>query len=230
MGPTRSSVLGCAWFVLPLLWVACAALAVEAPLAESDPLDWPREYTAPDGSRLELYRPQLVSWDDWERLEARAAMAVQRQGEAEPRLGIVRLVGTTEVSVRERLVRITDIDLLEVRFADGKTTSIDERLQTLLDALFPAEHVLSLDDVLADLERSGVRQQAPQMKAEPPPIFVSTSASVLVMIDGEPVWADVGKGKLQYAINTNWDLFREVATAGYYLRVDNGWLRLQLSR
>ena len=51
------------------------------------------------------------------------------------------------------------------------------------------------------------------LKADPPPIFISTRPAALVNIDGSPIWHTVRKGPPQYAVNTNWDLIRDPASA-----------------
>ena len=48
---------------------AFAAVASDAP----DP-DWPREFSNENG-KLVLYQPQVTSWDDFSRLDARIALA-----------------------------------------------------------------------------------------------------------------------------------------------------------
>ena len=186
--------------------------------------DWPREYVAKNGSRLLLFQPQLMAWEGWERLEARAAVAIQQPGDEGQVLGIVRLAAKTAVSTSERLVRVSDIELLESRFPEAPENRDGEDPQAILDTLFPAEQIISLDRILSELEKAGVKRDSSQLKADPPPIFVSTSPAILVLIDGEPILADIDKTKLQFVVNTNWDLFFDTKSSKYFLRKENSWM------
>jgi hypothetical protein len=84
---------------------------------------------------------------------------------------------------------------------------------------------MTLDEVLAAVE---LRPAAPKnirgLKADPPAIFISTRPAALVNIDGSPIWHLLGKGPLQYAVNTNWDLIRDPSSAAYFLRDGRSWL------
>jgi hypothetical protein len=48
--------------------------------------------------------------------------------------------------------------------------------------------------------------------------------AILVNIDGSPLWRTVDAGPLQYAINTNCDLFRDASTGSYYVHDASRWL------
>ncbi len=63
-----------------------------------------------------------------------------------------------------------------------------------------------------------------RVNLDPPPIYVRTSKAILVMIDGEPIMADIASSGLAYVVNTNWDLLHDKATTRYYLLNDQYWL------
>src|SRR6185295_10258266 len=85
--------------------------------------------------------------------------------------------------------------------------------------------VIALDRVLANLDKSQIiPKNVDGIKADPPPIFFSSTAAVLVNVDGEPIWSSIQGNDLQYAVNTNWDLFRYTPTQALYLRIDDGWV------
>ncbi|MFC1836927.1 hypothetical protein ACFL2Q_19740 [Thermodesulfobacteriota bacterium] len=83
---------------------------------------------------------------------------------------------------------------------------------------------LSLDRIIADLERTKEREEVLRKSTAPPTIFVSTKPAILVLIDGEPVLAPVNGTGLEFAVNTNWDLFYESSKASYYLLNGDSWL------
>ena len=61
------------------------------------------------------------------------------------------------------------------------------------------------------------------MKADPPVIFYSTTPAILVNLDGDPIWSPIKDNDLQFAVNTNWDLFRAQPTKTFYLRNNQSW-------
>ena len=50
------------------------------------------------------------------------------------------------------------------------------------------------------------------VKADPPPIFFSTTPAVIVNLDGDPIWSPIKENDLKFAVNTNWDLFQHEPT------------------
>ena len=56
------------------------------------------------------------------------------------------------------------------------------------------------------------------VKADPPEILFSKAPAILVNVDGAPDYGSIMGSDLQYAINTNWDLFLHGPTKIYYLR------------
>ena len=73
----------------------------------------------------------------------------------------------------------------------------------------PEDRVIALDRVLANLDKSQIiPKNIEGVKADPPPIFFSKTPAVLVNVDGDPIWSPIQGNDLQFAVNTNWDLFR----------------------
>ena len=98
---------------------------------------------------------------------------------------------------------------------------------TAIDGAIPDdERVIALDRVLANVDKSRIiPKDVEGLKADPPPIFFSKTAAVIVNLDGEPIWSPIKENDLKYAVNTNWDLFQYEPTKTLYLRNDAGWLK-----
>ena len=74
------------------------------------------------------------------------------------------------------------------------------------------ERVIALDRVLANIDKSQIiPKNVEGVKADPPPIFFSTTPAVLVNLDGDPIWSPIKDNDLKFAVNTNWDLFQHDA-------------------
>jgi hypothetical protein len=62
------------------------------------------------------------------------------------------------------------------------------------------------------------------IKADPPVIFFSKTPAVVVNLDSEPIWSRIKDNDLEFAVNTNWDLFRHTPSNTFYLRNNDTWL------
>ena len=56
-------------------------------------------------------------------------------------------------------------------------------------------------------------------------IFVSDRPASLLVFDGDPVMAPVAGTSLTFAVNTNWDIFFDAETSGWFWLNDGAWLR-----
>ena len=63
----------------------------------------------------------------------------------------------------------------------------------------------------------------PAQQPGPPQICFRTRPAVLVNLDGDPIWSPIQGSDLEFAVNTNWDLF-ETPSKTLYLRNNDTWL------
>jgi hypothetical protein len=206
---------------------AAAKTATSSPVA-SRPIDggWPRAYTTNSGAALVLYQPQVSDWKDQKLMTAYAAASYTPPGASKPALGTMQIEADTTVSVAERLVDFSKYRIVEANFP----TLPKEQLQTVTaevtTSVPPQERVIALDRVLAAIDKSQIiPKNVEGVKADPPPIFFSQAAAILVNIDGDPIWSPIKENDLKFAVNTNWDLFQHEPTKTYYLLNNDAWLK-----
>jgi hypothetical protein len=215
-------------FVLPLetptIVLAEARRAQQAQLQPGDP-GWPRNYKLPNGGSVVIYQPQIQSWEDQKKIVMWSAVSYTEHPNAKPALGTIRVDAKTKVAVEERLVSFKDWELAEAHFKSLSKDQTEELVANLEQTLADTERVISLDRVLANLDKSQIAspEGVSGIKADPPKIFHSEAPAVLVNIDGQPIWSPIDGVDLKYAVNTNWDLFEDTLTAGYFLRMDSTW-------
>jgi hypothetical protein len=204
------------------------AAAKPAAAAEPAPPDggWPRTYATASGAALVIYQPQVSSWADQKHLVASAAISYTPKGAAKPALGTIKVAADTSVAVDDRLVSLSEWKIAEPTFP----TLSREQMKTLVDEIGTsvpnAARVIALDRVLASIDASKIiPKNVEGVKADPPPIFYSTTPALLVNIDGDPIWAPIAQNDLRSAVNTNWDLFEHTPTKIYYLRNEKTWLK-----
>jgi hypothetical protein len=192
--------------------------------AAADP-GWPRTHITPGGAKVQVYEPQVASWDDQRRLVAWVAVAHARRADEPPVLGAMKVEADTTVALEERLVRLTTFAVTETHFAGLDRDRTRQILADVERALPEFERVIALDRILAGLDASQIRpRQVEGVKADPPAIVVSTTPAILVNVDGPPIWSPIPGTDLRYVVNTNWDLFEHGATRTLYLRHGEIWL------
>jgi hypothetical protein len=185
---------------------------------------WPREKTN-SGGTLIYYQPQLDEWKDFRRLEARMAVSIKAAGR-QPTVGVIYLRAGTDANLETRNVVISNFEITSTRFpaldAAG-AAAMDQLVRTFL----PPTTVMnvSLDRLMTELEM-GKPESAPSVAVNntPPRIFVNYGGAILLLVEGKPVLAPIEKTKLEFVVNTNWDVFFDKAYSQYYLLNDKQWL------
>ncbi len=153
-------------------------------------LQWPRSFNAPDGTRIELYQPQIDSWTA-DRIAGRMAVAVG-QAKGNPTYGVAEFSARADVNKPAGLVRLSDIRVERVQVPTAPQEAA--RLRSELEARLPASGVVTRLDAL-QLSYT-LSQDNPAMKPvavdnAPPRIVYRTVPTVLVLVDGAPAWAAV---------------------------------------
>jgi hypothetical protein len=205
--------------------VAAPAKAAPADGAPTDP-GWPRFFEK-DGASLTVYQPQVTSWEKYRELKGRAAFELV-PGDAPRTLGVVSFAAKTVADTAAHTVQVKKISVEDVRFANNLDEEAEKKTRKAFEKLFPKEGMtVSLDRIVANLERNTAPPPAVEVKNDPPTIFVSNEPAVLLFVDGEPVYAPIEGSAMKYVVNTNWDLFWNETTAHYYLLDDTVWRTAQ---
>jgi hypothetical protein len=218
-----------ALLLVPILLGAIASPALQgapAPArstasAPGDP-GWPRVATK-DGVKLTVYQPQIDVWKDYRDLKARAAFVLTTK-DGKPAIGVLEVSGNTTADVENRTVLISDLQITAARFPSLPEAEVTP-MEALLKKTFPGKSmVVSLDRLAAGAEHTKETAKPLDLKMDPPRIFVSNKAAVLLMVQGKPVKAPIAGTKLEFVVNTNWDLLHDPASGAYYLLSDKAWL------
>ena len=196
--------------------------AIGASMAQD--VGWPREKSNASGTLI-YYQPQLDEWKDFRRLEARMAVSVKPTG-GQPTLGVVTFRARTDVNLDSRNVVVSRLEIISVRFPSLEAANA-AAMETLVRSFLPSNGVLNinLDRLLAELEEAKpASTPVVAVKNDPPRIFVTYVKAILLLVDGEPVRAPIGKIPLEFVVNTNWNIFFDKSESKYYLLNERQWL------
>lgn len=184
---------------------------------------WPKTYSDGEGRVLTLYQPQITDWKKFEQLRARSAVAYKTPFDVKPMIGTMVLHSKTAVNVKSRQVKATEIKIQSLRFSGLDSKKVESIKESMRDIFPSSGMVLSLDRLVANFKRK-MTIKAAKVKSDPPPIFISKDPAILIIFNGKPIWSPIKNNKLQFAVNTNWDLFWDQAGHTYYLRNFDGWM------
>jgi len=200
-----------------------AAAAATSPLVPDTPGRWPHQVTGPGGAAT-IYQPQVVSWPARATLNTRMAIGLTPAGEKTPILGAIEVAFVTQTDLAERTVVLTDPKLVSAKFPSvdaARSAQFEGRIREALAGMGVKRVPLAM--VTASL-REQEKPPAVALDNTPPRIFTSTRPASLVVFDGNPVFVPVTGTSLSFAVNTNWDVFRDSATSTLYLLNNGGWL------
>ena len=182
---------------------------------------WPRVITSGQ-TRITVYQPQIDSYTGYH-LAGRAAVAVTEGADAPPIYGIVQVSADAHVDKDERLVTFEKITVKSAAFpgASDKGQAWSSLIQSRGARLSP----MALERFEAALAVSEAERKSDQVavKNDPPIVLVSTVPSMLILVDGEPVYRDVKATSLTRVLNTR-PLLLKNGAGQHYLKVFDGWL------
>ena len=113
---------------------ALALLAAPLAMAQAPDVGWPREVKAKDGGVITVYQPQLERWAN-NQLAGRAAVAVAKPGEKNPRFGVIELTARTEIDKSADMVMLSNVSIPKGSFPGTSPQECEAYLATLRAAL-----------------------------------------------------------------------------------------------
>jgi hypothetical protein len=205
--------------------LALCTLSARA-LAQSKDPGWPRQIEH-DHDRLVYYQPQVEDWKQGAtQLSGRFAVELTPRDATKPDIGVVWVEARTTTDLVNRTVTLDDVKVQRALFRQADRAS-QERAERLAKEMFPKGSItISLDRLIADVARTKQASRQIAVKNEPPQIFASQKLAVLLQFDGKPVFVPVERSSsLEYAVNTNFTVFHDPTTQGYYMLDGKTWLR-----
>ena len=189
----------------------------------NESLDFPRTIDGESGTVV-FYTPQVDSWAEYSSINARIAVAVTPRDEEKAVFGVAEFVADTDPNLEQRIVAVENIEISVTSFAVE-----DDQRRELLDSIVRSTakgktHYVPLDVMLSYIAPDSSKPAEEGLSFEPPPIFYSSTPAVLLMVDGELILSPIAETRLEYVVNTNWDLF-QYKEKEWYLRHEDRWLK-----
>lgn len=192
-------------------------------IAQQQDPGWPRSIKK-NGAELIYYQPQVDDWKDKKELYARMAVSLTPPG-GKQTVGVVSIRMKTDADIAAHTVLLSDPQITKTYFP-----SLDEaaaqQMDQLVRSMIPptASMNISLDRLVASVDKSKIPKQTVQVKNDPPQIFVSYAPAILLQLDGKPVRGPVKDTNLETVMNANWPVFSEKKGKQFYLLAGRQWI------
>ena len=192
---------------------------------EVTPDPWPKTVEE-QGVKYTMYQPQLDSWDEYH-FAAHSAVSVLPPGAKEPVFGVIDFTAKTRVHRLLRSVEFHDFKVMKAIFptVPDKAAQYGQAFQKIVAG---GPSTMSLDRLEAMLAIAGAEKKAleVQLMNNAPQFIFSQKPSVLISIDGQPVWHPIKDSAFQRVLNTGALVLR--APSGLlYIHVLDGFVQAQ---
>ncbi|MGC1386087.1 MAG: hypothetical protein WA823_20110 [Candidatus Acidiferrales bacterium] len=212
---SRAAILGAVFFV-------AAGLSAGPAWAQATAQDpgWPRQIVRAQGT-LVYYQPQVDDWENFKKLHWRMAISLTPAGAKEV-VGVVVLHGDTSVNSETQMVLISNLQVDHTYFPSASPADA-AALDGVVRTFVPPSVWITMQRLVACVPKPSTPPPGVQLNNEPPKILASYKPAILLSVEGNTMFGDVPKTKLQYVINTQWALFLYDKST-YYLLAGERWL------
>ncbi len=197
------------------------ALLMAVPALSQD-FTWPKVLTGEKGE-VQIYQPQMESFAG-NHLEARAAVSVKATGEEGLVFGAVWLSCDLSTDQESGTATLERVVVTAAKFPDVEEAKVEEFSRYLEQEIPQWDLVISLERLAASLDGvASIDGQDDNFKSDPPVIHFRTGPAVLVLVDGDPILADLEGFDLQYVANSVFFIVKDEKAGGYFLRGSGLW-------
>jgi len=184
---------------------------------------WPQEIADQEG-KLTVYQPQLELFKA-DRINARAAMALQRKNEKEPHYGVFWFSARVMTDLDTRTVEFADVKVANIKFSSAATDEDRQFAQSLVSRMATqAPMSMSLDRFLtmaSAVERE--KAASDEINNDPPKVLFATTPTALIIINGKPILREVTGTSVQRVVNTPYVMLYDPSLKMYYLKGGSIW-------
>lgn len=199
-----------------------ALLGTQGDFDEAYGVNWPKTIDSAEGA-IVLYEPQIETFKG-DTLTARMAVSVGGHDIAAPAFGGVWIKARLLTDRDHRTATPVEVDVTEARFPQAAEPDLPRLRETIATELVKWRLTFSLDQLLTDLAQIAQEKHAEQeFRNEPPKIYYRNRDTVLVSIDGAPLWHRLPESAYWRLSNSSYFILREGEAGPYLLHVPPYW-------
>src|SRR5690606_32567669 len=208
-----------------LILMAGLFISISGVKAQSDEvteMKWPREVTTKNGV-LTYYQPQIDSYKD-NIIEGRCAISMQPEN-GDMLFGAFWFRSFLQTDKAARTAVLDQIEIMDLQFP-GLTDSLEiaDKSEKIGSTLENMDIVISLDRLIASLdEAKGIENLGDNIDNSPPIIYYRDRPTVLITVDGDPIWKELKEQNLKYVANSPFFISQDLNTNQYYINGGGKW-------
>jgi len=201
--------------------VAFLLLCLALPAAA---VDWPQQVATGEGT-IVVYQPQPEKLDG-NRLAGRAAMSLELEGRDEPLFGAFWFDAAIDTDRDAGTAMIRDVRVTDVRWPESRDAD-EQRFSAVVEAAVPeAGFEISLEALSSSLETADIeRRSLENLNNEPPEIVFREELAVLLLFDGDPVYAEIDDSPYERVLNVPMAVVRRENSREFWLSSGKFWYR-----
>lgn len=195
-------------------------------------ISWPQRLVANNGASVLIYQPQIEAFSG-NNIEGRAAVSVTTsESGAAPVFGAIWFKAKLDTDRDARTAIIRNFEVGDIRFADASGEDM-QKVASFIERQLADSHLsISVDQLLADLDKDSGELRPSSLKHEPPEIMLSTEPALLVSIDGDPVLQEIEGSDYERVVNSAFlivkdgrDYFLYIGSNSWYVSraLDGAW-------
>lgn len=205
-------------FIITIIFLATHISILYAD--EKKSFNWPKEIQKQNVT-ITLYQPQLESFEK-NILEGRMALSV-KEVDKDQVFGALWFKSRLATDLDSRTALLEELDISRIHFPGVEDNTRLEKLTKLLEnEVESRDVVMSLDRLTASLsEIENLKALSVQLNNDPPDIYFRTEPSVLISIDGDPIFKEVEAAGFEYVLNTPFFIVKK--RGKYYIKGGKFW-------
>ena len=185
-------------------------------------IDWPKKIEK-NNTTVVIYQPQIESLTA-NNMEARAAVSVTNEEYTSPVFGAMWFDCNISTDRDERMVSLIGMKVSAAKFPKVEEEKIEQLSKYLENEIPKYEIQLSLDQLLADLDMTETTLElSANLNNGPPEIIFTTTPSVLIIVDGDPVFEEIENTNYERVLNTPFFLVKDKKKGDYYINGGEHW-------
>ena len=199
------------------------SLGLQAQTEAIPEIKWPREVETKSGM-VTYYQPQIDSYVS-NILEGRSAISYKPNDGGDVVFGAFWFKSFLQTDKEARTGVMNNIEVLKLQFPGMEEGTREEDWSRNIEkALENMNIVLSLDQLVATLgEADNVQTSSANLNNNPPIIYFRDKPTILISVDGDPIWKELKDQQLKYVENSPFFIAQDLKSGAYYINGGGTW-------
>jgi len=188
---------------------------------ESVPLSWPREIDT-NHYIITVYQPQLETLNG-NILKGQLALSIKDTIDSEITFGSMWFEARLLTDLENRTAILNDLRIKELKFPGvSDSNNLTKIKSVIIENFISSDHIMSLDRIISSVQSiSQVNTINNDLNNLSPHIYLRSTPTVLINIDGDPIFKESSNEKIELVVNSPYFIARKKDK--YYIKGGKKW-------